>query len=1648
MADFKTLQIEIETQLKDFDKTLKYISDGISKQLVDGIDEKTLDKIRKRLQTAFAQFNVGNFTDALNKMDEVASGLIRAVEAINIAAGGASSELIELTDNLKKAQKAAEALKAADPAAKYRPIKDDQGNVTSYVRSKAGLNREAVGITDWATGKASFTGKNGEAVEVDYGGKTWSVNTAISNLVKELNKGTLVLSNQVQKAFNEFGFKVSGKPGDYTATRQDLTVQRTNEINQWAANVQKAELAVADAKAKVEAAELDADKVKITAETGEFVTPLDNVVQGQKKVLDLQEQNNQLNKEAEQALHRKSDAEEDARDAAEKHTKATQQNTNAVAKAVSTFFGYQMVIRQLRRLWREAIHTITELDKQLTNQAVVTGMTRQETWQLINTYQELADATGLAQTTIAGVTTEYLRQGESLQNALVLTKAAAAAATVAGISAQDSVKYLTTAIHGFKLEAEDALAVSDKFAALAVDAATNYEDLAIALSKVASQAALAGMSMDYTLALLTTGLDVTQEAPESIGTALKTVIARMREISDYGKTLEDGIDINQVEDGLRAVNIELRNGEGELRSTEAVLDELGRKWETLTANQQAAVAKALAGTRQQSRLVAIMENYNKVLEYQETAANSIGATTAQQVTYLTGLEAATNRLQNAYQSLIEQLIHSDEVIGVVNFITKLIKQITKFLSQPMGRWALFSTIAAFMLRSEQFVTKMRQGFDSMVASLNKIANKQREITAEEQKQAALNAQAAKQKTGLSGVIGAFFGTPGRGWGTNLAASWKAWRDEVDKKKEIKKIDLDPEIKQMKGLTKFEKQRYQYAKKQLESEKYQNIEDNKQLTAEQKQTLQDEKQLLQSEKNSLEAKSNGTANKNGKIGAAANIASYLAVATTAISWATEIADVFKNAAKEAAEKQLEKATEIQSKIYTNTQTISSITKLSNSFDELDKKVVKTAEDMQSLSDVRTQLLEILALNESSAKGISTAVLRDRALAKRTELENKNLELIQDFAKELMGEAGSHFDWGAAITNVAMKAGTGALLGAGVGQGIGAGIGAGIGVITGIAEEVTRALRSNDSREKIAEMMKTDEGVQQFQTLLNYNYKAAEGLDTATETAVRSNYANLVSLLSGEQIESLLKQYDYNIETLTTRMRDSFIGVGAEAKVLNDEFAKTSEKTDAVAKIYNQLLTESPELAEAFRKSYEPYYQLAFYLGDATKVVDEFGWSIGRVGELMNALINQGIKPEEAFQSLKDALTNATDPMDALIKATEGWSDEAIAAATAMLTSGRSMQDIADQQTAAINKVKTMRETQAKWGSMSPSERRAYMDDNAEFFRIPGAREAFLEGRDITEYVAQYRQQLQAALREDLENQRYAAYLRLNELNEKAAKATGEEAEALKNEIADLTNNIADLESEIDNVDHMFDLSLSDIVSKQNDQIAKLKEMYQAEEKALTDSLNKRKEAYQKYFDSIASQEAAADYAESRDQLIESISSLSGGTDATSRNKVADLRKQLAQLEKEEAQRKTEEARQAVIQDIDDQVARIEERFGKLLENNQELLNSMDENTEAQYLQYLATLGLSGEDLMVRTQELSDLLRGVWTKDGLKSFGSATIEATQTPQSPTTQKDPQSVMNLSIAGQTEKVTLKQSDMKELIRQMFTWLNANAGTHFIVS
>lgn len=110
------------------------------------------------------------------------------------------------------------------------------------------------------------------------------------------------------------------------------------------------------------------------------------------------------------------------------------------------------------------------------------------------------------------------------------------------IDSSEAATALTAAMKGYHVSVNDALGIVDKFVATDQVAATSAGDLAIALSKTAANAKLAGLSLDEVIGQLAVVNEVMQEAPESTGTFYNTMLSRMGMIK--AGRLEDQIQEN------------------------------------------------------------------------------------------------------------------------------------------------------------------------------------------------------------------------------------------------------------------------------------------------------------------------------------------------------------------------------------------------------------------------------------------------------------------------------------------------------------------------------------------------------------------------------------------------------------------------------------------------------------------------------------------------------------------------------------------------------------------------------------------------------------------------------------------------------------------------------------------------------------------------------------------------------------------------------------------------------------------------------------------------------------------------------------------------------------------------------------------------
>lgn len=357
-----------------------------------------------------------------------------------------------------------------------------------------------------------------------------------------------------------------------------------------------------------------------------------------------------------------------------------------VGNRLSYVLSLNFVFEKFVQIISQAAQATKSMDKDLTQIGLVLGKTSKQVWRSFDTY---AKSAARLNTTVADLTSGmklFYQQGLNTNDVNKMVEASAIAAALGETTLADAAETLTSVINSYNLTAREAMEVTDKISQIAIVSAADFGEISTAIEKVASSAASAGLDLDHMVGYLAKMIETTREAPTNIGTALKTIVANFTQFRDDPSGLSDsGSAINKVDTALRSVGISLTDTNGEVRDLSEVLDELGSKWDSLNRNQKSYLATSIAGTRQQSRFYALMNDYGRTLELVEEGSNSAGKSYQQFALYSNSLEASTQRLENQMQIFFNQLSAGGGVLSTINnLLTGLMTIINKIGAIPAG----------------------------------------------------------------------------------------------------------------------------------------------------------------------------------------------------------------------------------------------------------------------------------------------------------------------------------------------------------------------------------------------------------------------------------------------------------------------------------------------------------------------------------------------------------------------------------------------------------------------------------------------------------------------------------------------------------------------------------------------------------------------------------------------------------------------------------------------------------------------------------------------------------------------------------------------------------------------------------------------------
>lgn len=361
-------------------------------------------------------------------------------------------------------------------------------------------------------------------------------------------------------------------------------------------------------------------------------------------------------------------------------------------------------IRTVRKGLQDITNKAKQLDQAMTNLRIVTGEDAKGARELISTYSQMGKELGATTLEITQSATAWARQGYQMAEVNELIKSSMYLSKLGMIDANTAVKDLTSAMHGFKMEASESMDIVDKFTALDVKAATTAGDIAQGLAQFANLAKLNGVTIDQASAYVATIADVNQKSGSEVGQGLKTILSRYgnvkagayNKLNLEGESSDTEEKLNDVERVLTKMGISIRDTNLEFKDFDEVLDEIADKWELLDNVSKKAIANAFAGIRQQEQFLILLENYDKYKELLEVSENSEGTAERKYQSYKESYAAAQARLNAAKEGIANDSQISKLLITLTNAATGIIEFFQKIYPWiPMMVSSMFSLKEAF-----------------------------------------------------------------------------------------------------------------------------------------------------------------------------------------------------------------------------------------------------------------------------------------------------------------------------------------------------------------------------------------------------------------------------------------------------------------------------------------------------------------------------------------------------------------------------------------------------------------------------------------------------------------------------------------------------------------------------------------------------------------------------------------------------------------------------------------------------------------------------------------------------------------------------------------------------------------------------------------
>lgn len=353
---------------------------------------------------------------------------------------------------------------------------------------------------------------------------------------------------------------------------------------------------------------------------------------------------------------------------------------------IATYFtGANLVYKAVAQI-KQGITYVKEIDAALTELKKVTDETDATYKKFLTTASQTAGQIGSTVKDFTNATADFARLGYNIEQASDLAKAASVYYNVGDDLANigEASDSIISTMHGFGIEAENAMNIVDKFNEVGNNFAISSSGIGQALLRSASAMSEAGNTIDESIGLITAANSVVQN-PESVGTAMKTLSLRIRgakvELEDAGEDV-DGManSVSELQKKLLALTggkVNIMLDENTFKNTTEILREMSTVWDDMTDVNRAAALELLGGKRQANVLAAVIKNFDMVEDAIKTSADSAGSAMSENEKYMDSIQGHIDQFNNSIQTMWSNLIKSDYVKFFVDIGTAITTVIDK-----------------------------------------------------------------------------------------------------------------------------------------------------------------------------------------------------------------------------------------------------------------------------------------------------------------------------------------------------------------------------------------------------------------------------------------------------------------------------------------------------------------------------------------------------------------------------------------------------------------------------------------------------------------------------------------------------------------------------------------------------------------------------------------------------------------------------------------------------------------------------------------------------------------------------------------------------------------------------------------------------------